>query len=80
MKLHLTLELGKASLYYYFPTKEELFKAVITLEQTELKNDIELILQAKKPATQKLHGYVKAEDEVFPGSDKSRDSQYLFLL
>ena len=35
------VELGKASLYYYFPTKEELFKAVITLEQDELKNDID---------------------------------------
>ncbi len=59
------VELGKASLYYYFPTKEELFKAVITLEQTELKNDIELILRAKKPASQKLHGYVKLRMKFF---------------
>lgn len=59
------VELGKASLYYYFPTKEELFKAVITLEQNELKNDIELILQAKKPASQKLHEYVKLRMKFF---------------
>jgi TetR/AcrR family transcriptional regulator len=59
------VELGKASLYYYFPTKEELFKAVITLEQDELKNDIELILQAKKPASQKLHEYVKLRMKFF---------------
>jgi TetR/AcrR family transcriptional regulator len=59
------VDLGKASLYYYFPTKEELFKAVITLEQDELKNDIELILQAKKPASQKLHEYVKLRMKFF---------------
>jgi TetR/AcrR family transcriptional regulator len=59
------VELGKASLYYYFPTKEELFKAVITLEQSELKNDIELILQTKKPASKKLHEYVKLRMKFF---------------
>jgi len=59
------VELGKASLYYYFPTKEDLFKSVITLEQNELKNDIELILQTKKPASQKLHEYVKLRMKFF---------------
>jgi len=59
------VELGKASLYYYFQTKEDLFKSVITLEQNELKNDIELILQTKKPASQKLHEYVKLRMKFF---------------
>jgi TetR/AcrR family transcriptional regulator len=59
------VELGKASLYYYFPTKEELFKAVISLEQNELIKDIELLLQEKKPASQKLQEYVKLRMKFF---------------
>jgi TetR/AcrR family transcriptional regulator len=59
------VELGKASLYYYFPTKEDLFKAVIALEQNELKESIELILQAEKSASQKLHDYVKLRLKFF---------------
>lgn len=59
------VELGKASLYYYFPTKEELFKAVIALEQEELKLNFELIIQVEKPASQKLHDYVKVRMKFF---------------
>jgi TetR/AcrR family transcriptional regulator len=59
------VELGKASLYYYFPTKEELFKSVIALEQEELKQNIELIIQDKNPASQKLHDYVKLRMKFF---------------
>lgn len=59
------VEMGKASLYYYFPTKEDLFKAVITFEQNELKSNIESILHAKKPASDKLHEYVKLRLKFF---------------
>lgn len=53
------VEMGKASLYYYFPTKEDLFKAVILLEQNELKEKIELLLRKSDSASQKLHEYVQ---------------------
>jgi TetR/AcrR family transcriptional regulator len=59
------VELGKASLYYYFPTKEDLFKAVISLEQNELIDDIELLIQEKKPASQKLQEYVRLRMKFF---------------
>ena len=59
------VDLGKASLYYYFPTKEDLFKAVITLEQNELESNLELIIQAKRAASQKLHEYVKLRMKFF---------------
>jgi TetR/AcrR family transcriptional repressor of mexJK operon len=53
------VELGKASLYYYFPTKEELFKSVIFQEQTEFIKKIELLLQNSSTATEKLNEYVE---------------------
>ena len=59
------VELGKASLYYYFPTKEELFRAVISLEQDELKAKIEHLLQKSGPATRKLREYVALRMQFF---------------
>ncbi|MGD1005800.1 MAG: TetR/AcrR family transcriptional regulator [Ignavibacteriaceae bacterium] len=53
------VELGKASLYYYFPTKEELFKAVIFQEQAEFIKNVEVLLQKPSPATEKLEEYVE---------------------
>jgi TetR/AcrR family transcriptional repressor of mexJK operon len=52
------VELGKASLYYYFPTKEDLFRAVIASEQDELKENIELILKKENTASDKLKEFV----------------------
>jgi TetR/AcrR family transcriptional regulator len=59
------VELGKASLYYYFPTKEDLFRAVISLEQNQLKENIEQILHKSNPASQKLQEYVKLRTKFF---------------
>lgn len=59
------VDLGKASLYYYFPTKEDLFKAVISLEQDQLKENIELLLQKAEPASQKLQDYVRLRMKFF---------------
>ncbi len=53
------VEMGKASLYYYFPTKESLFRAVISEEWEEMKNNIELILEESNPASEKLQKYVE---------------------
>jgi len=59
------VEMGKASLYYYFPTKEELFKAVIIQEQNEFVNYIETLLQNKMPASEKLNEYVEQRLKYF---------------
>jgi len=52
------VEMGKASLYYYFTTKERLFQAVIAVEQQEFVREVEAILQKNILAAQKLHEYV----------------------
>ena len=59
------VEMGKASLYYYFPTKEDLFKAVLTQEMNELKRNIETILEESGSATDKLHQYVEQRMKFF---------------
>jgi TetR/AcrR family transcriptional repressor of mexJK operon len=59
------VEMGKASLYYYFPTKEDLFKAVISQELNELQKNIELILNQPNPASDKLKMYVEQRMNFF---------------
>jgi len=59
------VEMGKASLYYYFPTKEELFRSVISQEINELQKNIELILQNPISASEKLFSYVEQRMQFF---------------
>jgi len=59
------VEMGKASLYYYFPTKEELFKSVIKKEQMLFVEEIELLLKQELSAYQKLKTYVSKRLEYF---------------
>ena len=59
------VELGKASLYYYFPSKEEVFKAVIALEQNELKGRFEQLLRKQEAAADKLREYVTLRMKFF---------------
>ena len=59
------VEMGKASLYYYFPTKEDLFRAVILEEQNELQKNIELILDKTITASEKLHEFVEQRMKFF---------------
>lgn len=59
------VEMGKASLYYYFPTKEDLFRVVVSMEQEELKNNINLILSKNILASQKLRDYVEQRLKFF---------------
>ncbi len=59
------VEMGKASLYYYFPTKEDLFKSVITLEQNEFVKNIESLLKQPFSNTEKLHKYVEQRLKYF---------------
>jgi len=50
--------LSKASLYYYFPTKEELFKKVVKQGQNKLLNEFEGLLSSGVHAEGLLHIYL----------------------
>jgi TetR/AcrR family transcriptional repressor of mexJK operon len=57
--------LAKPSLYYYFPTKENLFRAVIGHEQEKFTRDIEIMLKKDAPAAEKLREYVDMRIRLF---------------
>jgi TetR/AcrR family transcriptional regulator len=57
--------MGKASLYYYFPTKESLFKAVIAREQDEFIEQAQGFLKTDISAAEKLQQYVRQRLEYF---------------
>jgi TetR/AcrR family transcriptional regulator len=57
--------MGKASLYYYFPTKESLFRAVIKAEQEEFIEHGESLIAAGGPAPEKLRAYVERRIKFF---------------
>jgi TetR/AcrR family transcriptional regulator len=51
------LGMGKASLYYYFATKEELFRRVIEREQSAFLEQAHRMLETNLPASEKLKRY-----------------------
>ena len=57
--------MGKASLYYYFPKKEDIFKAVIQKEQDLFVEEIETLIKQKLTAPKKLEYYVSKRLEFF---------------
>ena len=57
--------LAKPSLYYYYPTKESLFRAVIAHEQSQFIRDIHDLLTRESPASQKLKEYVGVRFRLF---------------
>ena len=57
--------MGKASLYYYFPTKEDLFKSVIQKEQDLFVEEIESLTQKNLSADHKLRRYVNKRLDYF---------------
>lgn len=59
------VEMGKASLYYYFPTKEDLFKSVIQKEQELFVNEIEALISKNLSSEKKLKEYVTKRLEYF---------------
>jgi TetR/AcrR family transcriptional regulator len=56
--------LGKASLYYYFSTKEELFHAVLAKKFTEFELPIQQLLKSTDPVQDRIRRYVE-ERHVF---------------
>ncbi|MCW8811642.1 MAG: TetR/AcrR family transcriptional regulator [Ignavibacteriaceae bacterium] len=59
------VEMGKASLYYYFPAKEDLFRAVIAQEQNQFVDAIEGIISQNISVSKKLVEYVERRVEFF---------------
>ena len=59
------VEMGKASLYYYFPTKENLFQAAIKHEQDEFIKKADSIFQKQTSAGEKLKIYVDERLKFF---------------
>lgn len=57
--------MGKASLYYYFPTKESLFEAVTSQERDEFMQKIGFTLQKQNSAAEKLKTYVEERMKFF---------------
>jgi TetR/AcrR family transcriptional repressor of mexJK operon len=51
--------MGKASLYYYFPTKEIIFRSVVQHEQEEFLSHLQTVIEDKLSAGQKLLEYVR---------------------
>jgi AcrR family transcriptional regulator len=59
------LNLSKASLYYYFPDKESLYRAVVEKEQTEFLDRILERITSIKEADQLLREYTNARLSYF---------------
>lgn len=49
---------GKSSIYYYFPSKEEIFKAVVEKEASELKERLGQTIHSGIPPIEKLKAYI----------------------
>ncbi len=57
--------LGKASLYYYHSTKEELFQAVLAKKFDEFEAPVLLILESQAPLDEKIRRYVEERHLFF---------------
>ena len=57
--------MGKASLYYYFPTKESLFEEVVKQEKNQFFNDIKAMTEGKTAPCEMLRRYAAKRIEHF---------------
>ncbi|MEN8155807.1 MAG: TetR/AcrR family transcriptional regulator [Bacteroidota bacterium] len=49
---------GKSSIYYYFPSKEDIFRAVVEKEASELKERLDRTILTGDPPIDKLKAYI----------------------
>ncbi len=59
------VSMAKASLYYYFPTKEQLLESVLGQERAQFLAEIGVILRKPIPASEKLKKYAQKRFELF---------------
>ncbi len=57
--------LAKPSLYYYYPTKESLYRAVVAREQEKFVRDLQQLVRSGIPEGEKLKEYVGARVQFF---------------
>ncbi len=62
------VDMAKASVYYYFPTKENLFQEVLIQEQNEFINEMEILLNSDNSASKKLIEFVNKRLAFFQHS------------
>jgi len=55
----------KGSIYYYFPTKESLFGAVIREEQKQFAREINELSEAERSYAELVHRYVEKRQQFF---------------
>jgi len=51
--------MGKSSIYYYFKSKEDIFRAVVEKEAEELKKELDKTLSADRSPIDKMKAYVR---------------------
>ena len=51
--------MAKASLYYYFPTKETIFRSVVQHEQEEFLSRMDQVIEGELPAGQKFMEFIR---------------------
>jgi AcrR family transcriptional regulator len=49
---------GKSSIYYYFPSKEDIFRAVVEKEAEELKEDLQKAVSIREDPIDQLKTYI----------------------
>ena len=57
-KIASTSQMGKSSIYYYFKSKEEIFRAVVEFEAVMLKERLNQIISKKKAPPERLKAYI----------------------
>ncbi|MBN1132249.1 MAG: TetR/AcrR family transcriptional regulator [Bacteroidales bacterium] len=60
------LEMGKSSIYYYFNSKEDIFRAVVEKEGNVLKKEINRVLDAESSPLGKLKTYIRCRLHRLP--------------
>ena len=68
--------LGKASLYYYFPTKENLFQEVIKQEKDQFFANIQSMIDKRLSATEMLRQYAQRRIQHFRNLANLRALQF----
>ncbi len=68
--------LGKASLYYYFPTKENLFQEVIKQEKNQFLSDIQMMIGKSIPPCDMLRQYARQRIQHFRNLANLRALQF----
>jgi AcrR family transcriptional regulator len=68
--------LRKASLYYYFPAKDDLFLAVMEAKRSEFRERVEGLLARDESAVVRIFSYIDARCDYFDGLQNVNIADY----